>query len=965
MSFKMKLLPLAVAQVVAGGALTVLTIAPAMAQQVTTDTQTIQRVEVTGSNIRRADAETPSPLQVISGDDMKKSGFTTVSEVLRSIASNGQGTLSNSNSEAFAGGGSGIALRGLTVGATLVLIDGHRMAPYPLSDDGERQFVDITSIPFDAVDHIEILKDGASAVYGSDAIAGVVNVILKKKFEGTTVSAEGGNSQQGGGAMSHLTFSHGFGDLDADGYNGFFNLEYRHSSQILADQRSDQLFTNSNWSFIPGGNNLTAGVPSNFNGGFPATQTPYLYNQNGPAGPGGTASSNPANYAFYGNGCNYASMTAGNCGYANTVQQIQPQTSNLNLLGSFTKKLAGDWELNLKASYFDSKGQQDLANNAVGIPLQGLPGFQFGGNTAISPTAPPTPSIGSSVITVPANYPGNPFGVAVPAFGLIQGVGGQLENLESKNYRLVADFSGTLGAWDTTASVGYTKIATTIQYSGLINYTALNAALNAPAGSPGFYNIAGGNSQAVLNSINPTFNSPNDTDELDFVELHASRSLMSLPGGDFSIGTGGEFIHKSLNAPLATQITSGEVGGVFQQYNSGQQNDAAAYFEFYAPVLKTLELDGAVRLDHYDTFGNSTNPKLGFKWTPTDIIGFRGTASTGFRAPNSSEVGNSSNFFGLSNVISDPVLCPGGNSKAVGVYPAQCQVAPGYVQTTTNQNLQPEKSKSLTFGAILEPVKGWSTTVDYYNIQINNQIVTLAELPGYPGPFQRGTPVEQTYNSPSGPIQQTPAVGNIVFGLTPYVNANTTKTSGLEIESHYKWKMGDLGSLTTTLDYTHVMEYVLVAAGQTYYLQGTHGPNGISGDTGNPRDRAQLTLSYDRGPLDVTTTFNWVSDYSVIDPSAGNAYTCQQALDNGTYRFTTPTVPTNYCEVKAFLDTDLTVRYNVNKQWVVHAGVQNLFNQAPPIDLQTYGSGYLAYNPAIAQAGAIGRYFTLGASYHF
>lgn len=123
---------------------------PVMAQQ-TENADKVQRVEITGSNIRRTEKETPSPVQVLTLQDMKASGYTDVSSVLRNITANGQGTLSQANPGSFAGGASGIALRGLTVGATLVLIDGHRMAPYALSDDGQRSFVDISQIPFDAI----------------------------------------------------------------------------------------------------------------------------------------------------------------------------------------------------------------------------------------------------------------------------------------------------------------------------------------------------------------------------------------------------------------------------------------------------------------------------------------------------------------------------------------------------------------------------------------------------------------------------------------------------------------------------------------------------------------------------------------------------------------------------------------------------------------------------------------------
>src|ERR1700757_1697821 len=141
-----------------------------------------QTVTVTGSNVRRTDSETPSPVQVVTAQDIKNSGYTSVGDVLHNITANNMGSLSQSTPSAFAAGGSGVALRGLTVGATLVLIDGHRMASYPMPDDGERDFVDISSIPVDAIERIEVLKDGASAVYGSAADPRVVNANLKKSF---------------------------------------------------------------------------------------------------------------------------------------------------------------------------------------------------------------------------------------------------------------------------------------------------------------------------------------------------------------------------------------------------------------------------------------------------------------------------------------------------------------------------------------------------------------------------------------------------------------------------------------------------------------------------------------------------------------------------------------------------------------------------------------------------------------
>ncbi|HEY6927960.1 MAG TPA: TonB-dependent receptor plug domain-containing protein, partial [Steroidobacteraceae bacterium] len=167
---------------------------PAAAQQ-----STVETVVITGSYIRRTEQETSSPLQVVSAEELHQSGYTSTQQVLNDLTANGQGTLSQSFSGAFATGASGIALRGLNVGATLVLIDGHRSAPYPIGDDGYRSFVDVANLPFEAIERIDVLKDGASAIYGSDAVAGVVNIILKRSYQGMEVTADGGVSAHADG----------------------------------------------------------------------------------------------------------------------------------------------------------------------------------------------------------------------------------------------------------------------------------------------------------------------------------------------------------------------------------------------------------------------------------------------------------------------------------------------------------------------------------------------------------------------------------------------------------------------------------------------------------------------------------------------------------------------------------------------------------------------------------------------
>ena len=317
----------ATARIAAAGALSGLAALPAFAQQ-SSDQQAVQRVEITGSNIRRADAELPSPVQVLTADDLQKSGYTTVAQVLQNITANGQGTLSQGFSQAFAAGASGISLRGLTTSATLVLIDGHRMAPYPLSDDGQRSFVDISNIPFDAVERIEVLKDGASATYGSDAMAGVVNIILKKSFVGTRVSVEGGVATEGGAGTVHASVMHGFGDYNEDGYNAYLSLEYRHENRVTYDQRKgDGLWQNLDWSGY-GGINKTPGVITSVNPQPTVLGGPYLTNPN-------VAFSGATNSSVFNSSSacsSYTMLAAGKCAWQSPDAELSPETQNINLL---------------------------------------------------------------------------------------------------------------------------------------------------------------------------------------------------------------------------------------------------------------------------------------------------------------------------------------------------------------------------------------------------------------------------------------------------------------------------------------------------------------------------------------------------------------------------------------------------------------------------------------------------------
>ena len=916
-------------------------------EQAAAPAQTLDTVVVTGTLIKRADFDTPSPIQVLTAEDMKDSGYTSISEVLRSLSANGQGTLTQTNPYSFAGGASGIALRGLTVGATLTLIDGERMVAYPLTDDGQRSFVDVNSIPLSVVERVEVLKDGASSEYGSDAIAGVVNVILKKSFTGFEVEAEGGQTGRSDGATERVNAIGGIGDLQSDGYNAYLSVEWRHQDEIFLNSRSG-LWTNLNW--IPyGGVNLNQGAGSAYTAqdvAYPNSLTGYLVNPNTLAVDGSEI--------YLNNACTDAKMFADQCTYLDRRLEIQPQTGNLNVLGRFTKNVGDDWQFIATGSVFRSEAEQVGLHASINPDT--LP------NVALEPGGVPTvvnPSL--FPITVPASYPGNTFGQAAPLVYNFPELGQNTTQYVTNTYRVFADLKGKLAGWDLDATAGLMYAAVTEKTSAELNFVALQNALN------NGYILGSTRGAALFAPIEEV----TDSNTLEDVDLRATRTLIQLSGGPLSLGAGVGFDHRFLDAPAPPTVANGAQFGSLA-YAIGGQTNYAAYTELVAPVLKPLELDAAVRWDHYNSYGGSVTPKFGVKYVPLKQLAFRGTYGQGFRAPNPAEAGTAGSLFS-DGVFPDPVLCKQNaqGQQLPGSFPLTCNLVPTGLQTT-NSNLKPEKSTNYTLGVIMTPIEQIKLSVDYWDIKIKQDIVSASELVDLGVPLQslqfnivRGRPV---------PLQQVQANGSLATALTPvglilaqefpYVNATQTEVNGVDVDLDSHVELGVIGKLSASLNYTRMLHYYLTAPGGfTTDLAGTHGPTGVSGDTGNPKDRAVLSLSWDRGPWDVTTTINYTGAFNLTDPSIGIESCSDSVLNSG--KWVNPySGPPSFCEVHHFIDVNLYAEYAFSEHLRVHGSVLNLFNTPPPLDLQTYGSAG-NYSNAFHDAGAIGRFYSVGAGYKF
>lgn len=886
----------------------------------------LARVEVTGSHLAQDASAQASPLQVITAGDIQRSGAASIAEVLERLAANGMGTLTQANPGADAAGAAGIALRGLTVGATLVLVDGHRMAPYPLPDDGQRDFVDLASLPMSSVERIEVLKDGASAIYGSDAIAGVVNVVLKHHVHGDQLDLQGGSTARGDGRSRQLALLHGYGDEQA-GHDGYFSLEYAEQSAILLSSRSS--LARTDWRAW-GGQNLALGVPNAVNGNAASGSASGILIDPATGLPG----------SYLGR-CMAQAAAAGGCAYTDPQLQVQPATRQVSAMLRDNLALTDEWSLSLQAGWQRSVAEQigpyNSLDGGTGVPL-----LAFGPDT---PLAAAAGSGFPAVLTLPAGSALNPYGRPAALVYDFTDVGATRSSTDARSSRLVADLDGRVDAWTLGIAAGLTRVVTTVDDHGYLDFPAAQAALD-----DGSYVPGGNNSGAVLARIAPT-GASQASDTLDFIGVHGSREYAAGLAAPLGLAIGADWTARHLDDRFPDSFASGRQASPIYAFAIGGQRTVAAWGELALPLRRDLEATAALRYDHYDSGAGATSPKFSMRWLATPGLAVRMSHAGGFRAPNPREAGNSGSYVGVPNPVYDPRLCPGGSNPGGGnpncvVFPVEVQL-PGH-------DLRPERSRSWGAGLALAPAADAALTLDYYRITLDDMIVS-------PGLFG-----QSVVNDPAAfgaTLVRDPASGALLYETFPFINAGRVQTSGVDMEGRLGLPWSGAGRLQLRLDWVHLLAYDLTLGGTTYHLAGTHGPSFVSGDTGNPRNRASLALDWRGERWTLEAGIDHIGSFGVTDPALG-ASTCASAL---AAVFAGAEPPAALCRVAAFDTVHVTGSVQLDPRTSLQFTVDNLFDHGPPVDLQTVGSpgngtanGGADYNPALHQEGAVGRLFRVG-----
>ena len=600
-------------------------------------TQSLERVEITGSNIRRTDTETASPVQVISKQELDQSGKGTVAEFLQTLTSDGQGSVSFTYGRGFSGATSaGISLRGLGANATLVLINGRRVTTAVLADDAQRTYVDLNQIPLEMVDHVDVLKDGASSTYGSDAVAGVVNIILRKNFVGTVAKASYGTSYKGDGNEPRIALTHGFGDLAKDGYNVLLNAEYGKKGAIYYHDRVGRgpvgvsAIGQPQWGFDPnagpsnniprqGGNGwIPAGVNNSAStsiiGNVRNPTTLNYYSRSDPAGVGFTRTF-PGAATFCGANANLPQNDpSGGCivDVRQAVSQIQPSQEMGSFSGRVTKQITPDIEGSFDFGYYQSRVSVD------GLPISPSAGFFTPAGLVVSQTA---------ATMLGASHPDNPyFGTAARlAYLPLFDTGVAPTNSASHSERLAAAVKGTYAGYDFDAGVIWSEAQQTDTSTKTVNWRVKNALLNptaanvaaAAAFSPTYAALPAGtvwrigensglNSAALYNALLADQHRDGYS-RLYGADFKVSKEVGQLPGGPIGVAVGVEARREQNALPLYTGL--GDYQGLSLTAYGGKRNIYATYAEVALPVIKQLELNGAVRYDHYTDAATPSRPR--------------------------------------------------------------------------------------------------------------------------------------------------------------------------------------------------------------------------------------------------------------------------------------------------------------------------------------------------------------------
>lgn len=571
------------------GLSTVLAAPAALAQQqpASTAASTMEEVYVTGSRIARDPGfEGPAPVVSLSREDIENSGYANLQQLLEKLPASGNGTFSTrgNNQDSTANGTSAISLRGLGADATLVLLNGRRVSVSSFAQDITTNFVDINAIPVAAIERIEVLKDGASALYGSDAVAGVVNIVTRQNYDGAEVAVRYGATTKTGNDEQNVSAVWGTGGENS---NVTVIFDYFKNSTLENKERGSLGSANQE---------SRGGYDQRSSRGYPGR--------------------------FFVNG----------------VIRIDPACPADRRAGQTCVYDYGPWNLLMPEAErvgFMLLGRQGFGDNIEAFTEVGV---QY--NTSIAQGAP-TPLDETANITIPVNHPNNPYpgatSLGISRYRTVD-AGARQWDITTTNLRLVAGLRGKMQDWDWEVSAQRARSESEQsgdRSMGWVRTDFLQTEINA-----GRYNPFGGvqNPQSVIDAITTNLVRRGQSD-LTTYDAQLNGDLFDLPAGAVKMAAGAGYRKESISDVPDDQFQRGLIFGTEAVSAAASRDSWSAFVEFSVPVVDSVELSLAGRYDDYSDFGDTINPKVALRWAVTDTFALRGSWGTGFRAPSLAQTG--------------------------------------------------------------------------------------------------------------------------------------------------------------------------------------------------------------------------------------------------------------------------------------------------------------------------------------
>lgn len=884
-------------------AVTVATTGQAIAQdEEEEEPKKLQRIEVTGTQIDRVDIEGTSPVTSFSREEIERSGVTTLQELIRELPAAGPGSFNtqNDSQDDTSSGTAAISLRGLGASSTLTLVNGRRVVRAAQAQDITTGFVDLNSIPISAIERVDILKDGASPVYGTDAIAGVVNIILRDDYEGFQIEVGTGTSSEG--------------DADEDTIEMVWGTSYEGGNAVvtLNHLKRDILIMNDR-DFSRTANLTARGGPDfRSSSGNPGSYAPEgLSFRPDPACPAGRT---------VGSFCRFD--------YGPFLSMI-PRAERTGLFvhvdQEFTDSLTGFTDIMVH-------------QNSSFLSASPSPAFTILGG-----------------FTIPADHPNNPFADDPETAGRdltrirrrLTELGPRQDDTDATFFNATFGLEGqfplgdNLWNWEATYQYGMNSVDET-GVNGYVNARIMQQMLNNGTFNPFGCDAGPECSAAPLaespeaiqdildNARNPDL-PPNVANALEtqtfriskshlrVYNLKANGALFELPAGPAFASVGIQRRESDVKDIPDEQYLRGEIVGTESTFVLGNREVDAAFGELILPITKWAELQTAFRYEDYSDFGSTTNPKIGLLLKPTEDIRVRGTWSESFRAPSLAELGNISDE---SPFLIDPLRCPVTND------PQDCGEQETIVRFQPTTGLEPEESESINLGAVWQVTDEFSTSFDYWQIEVDNLIGTnnqflLNQEAGNPDIVVRFPRTERD--------EELGIPGRIRFIRGRRINFGTEEVEGFDLNLNYQLQTAAMGRFSWNFLWTHFLTHdrVTTPGGEVTDLVGEWDQ---ARGLGRPQDKILSGVDWSRGALGASLRANYRSEFSDVPGFDLNR------------------------DVDSHLTFDGQVRYSFLNHHRVSLSVQNIFDEEPPL--------VLGLNTAFSnQDNPVGRFWMLRYQY--